>query len=184
MNLYNISTHRNSPNIVNAIIEIPKGTTAKYEYDTELGVFRLNRCLASAMVYPASYGFIPSTLADDGDALDVVVYNATPIERGTLVECNVIGALDMTDDGDKDYKVLVTPTSHVREYTDLEDIDPMFLNVASNFFQHYKDLEDRDVCIYGWLKRTEATDIVRESVKSLFDQELDSKPADPQLGMF
>lgn len=184
MNLYSIPTHHDSPSIINAIVEIPKGTTAKYEYDDNLGVFRLSRCLASAMVYPASYGFIPSTLADDGDALDVVVYNATPIDRGTLVECEVVGALDMTDDGDKDYKILAVPTSHVRNYNSLEDIDPMFLNVASNFFQHYKDLEAKDVCIYGWLDKTQAVDIVRESIKTLFDEDLDLEIADPQMGVF
>lgn len=184
MNLYNIPTHLESPDIVNAIIEIPKGTTAKYEYDDELNVFRLDRCLASAMVYPASYGFIPSTLADDGDALDVVVYNATPIDRGTLVECQVVGALDMTDDEDKDYKILAVPTSHVREYNALKDIDPMFLNVASNFFQHYKDLEGKDVCIYGWLEKSQALDIVRESVKTLFDEDLDLEFLDPMKGVF
>ena len=184
MNLYSIPTHAESPSIINAVIEIPKGTSAKYEYDGEWDVFKLSRCLASAMVYPASYGFVPSTITDDGDALDVIVYNSTPIARRSLVECKVVGALDMTDDGDKDYKILAVPTSHVREYTDLSDIDPMFLNVASNFFQHYKDLEEKDVCIYGWLEKNRAIEIVRESIKALYDQDLDLELFDPHLGVF
>tara|TARA_B110000495_G_scaffold96365_1_gene83382 strand:+ start:1019 stop:1534 length:516 start_codon:yes stop_codon:yes gene_type:complete len=161
MNLYNIPTHKNSPEIVTAVIEISKGTNVKYEYDPDLGHFRLDRCLASAMVYTASYGFIPSTLADDGDPLDILVYNNTPIDRGTLVECRVIGALDMTDDGKKDYKILATPTSHAKNYTCIHrDIDSTFLEVTTNFFQHYKDLDQKHVEVGEWLHAEEAREIV------------------------
>ena len=160
MTLYDIPTHHDQPVIVNTIVEIPKGTSAKYEYDPKLDVFRLDRCLMSAMVYPASYGFIPSTLADDGDALDVVIYNATPIDRATLVECKVIGCLDMSDDGVPDYKVLACPTSHVKEYITLDDIDPVFLTVAENFFQHYKELNNKNVSTNGWLRREDTYDII------------------------
>ena len=165
MNLYNIATHKESPFVINAIVEIPKGDTAKYEYDPNLEIFRLDRCLMSAMVYPASYGFIPDTLAEDGDALDLVIYNATPIDRGTLVECNVIGCLDMDDDGVKDYKVLVCPTSHVKDYARLDDVDPVFLTVAENFFQHYKELNNKRVTTHGWLRREDTYDIINQSVK-------------------
>ena len=100
------------------------------------------------MVYPSSYGFIPNTYADDGDPLDILVYNRIPIDRGTVVECSVIGVLDMEDEGStvglhKDYKILGVPTSHVRDYESLSDIDPMFLNIAKNFFLHYKDLNNK-----------------------------------------
>lgn len=169
MNLYDIPSHGNSPEIVNALIEIPKGTSAKYEYDPGLGIFKLDRCLMSAMVYPASYGFIPSTLAEDGDALDVIVYNATAIDRGTLVECNVIGCLNMKDDGVPDYKVVVCPTSHVRSYDTIDDLDPVFLRVAENFFQHYKDLDDKYVTTDGWLRREDTYNIIRESIKAFDD---------------
>ena len=103
MNLYEIPTHVSSPEIINAIIEIPRETSAKYEYDKDLEIFRLDRCLQSAMVYPGNYGFIPNTLAADGDPLDVVVFNRTPIQRGTLVECKVLGSLNLEDDGTKVY---------------------------------------------------------------------------------
>ena len=139
MNLYDIPTHADAPNQIYAVVEIPKGTSAKYEYCPVLEQFKLDRCLNSAMVYTSNYGFIPNTRADDGDPLDVLVYNNTPIDRGTVVECNVIGMLDMTDQGKKDYKILATPVSHVKNYKCVHtDIDPMFLKVTRNFFKHYK----------------------------------------------
>lgn len=166
MNLYKIPTHGDSPKVVNAIVEISKGTSAKYEYDPELECFVLDRCLMSAMVYPASYGYIPSTLADDNDPLDIIIYNATPIDRGTLVECNVIGCLDMTDENQKDYKLLGCPISHVRQYETLDDIDPLFLDVAENFFTHYKEIEGKQVQTDGWLRRADTYDIVNQAVKN------------------
>lgn len=163
-NLYKLPTYAGT-DVVNSIIEIPKGTSAKYEYDDEHCVFKLDRCLVSAMTYPASYGFIPSTKTEDGDALDIVVFNRTPIERGTLVECNVVDCLDMEDQGVKDYKILACPTSHVKNYSKLCDIDPMFLRVAENFFKHYKDLDpnNKNVTIKGWLGRTKALQLIKDS---------------------
>ena len=163
-NLYNLPIHKLSPSIINCIIEIPKDTNVKYEYDSELGVFKYDRSLISAMVYPASYGFIPSTKSDDGDALDVLIYNSRPINTGTLVEAKVIGVLDMTDDGDKDYKILATPVSHVREYNDLSDIDPQFLKICQNFFSHYKDLNNKEVEVFDWHEADVAHKIIKDSL--------------------
>ena len=163
-NLYHLPIHKLSPSIINCIIEIPKDTNVKYEYDSKLGVFKYDRSLISAMVYPASYGFIPSTKSDDGDALDVLIYNSRPIETGTLVEAKVIGVLDMTDDGDKDYKILATPVSHVREYNDLSDIDPQFLKICQNFFSHYKDLNNKEVEVLDWHEADFAHKIIKDSV--------------------
>lgn len=161
MNLYKIPTHEKSPDVVNAIVEIPKGTSAKYEYLPEYNIFQLDRCLNSAMVYTCNYGFIPNTLADDGDPLDILIYNNTPIDRGTIVVCKVIGALDMVDQGKKDYKILATPVSHVKDYKCVfNDIDPMFLRVTRNFFKHYKDLEGKEVEVGDWLGKKRACDIV------------------------
>lgn len=161
--LYNIPVNKDSPKIVNAVIEIPKGTSAKYEYDPELQLFRLDRCLLSAMTYPANYGFIPGTLGDDHDPLDIIVYNNTPIDRATLVECVVLGCLDMTDDGEKDYKILAAPISHSKKYTDIQHIDQDWLNVAANFFAHYKDLTHKHVVVDGWLDKSQAQDIIINS---------------------
>ena len=161
-NLYKIPLHENSPDIVNAIVEIPKGTSTKYEYDQELEIFRLDRCLTSAMVYPANYGFIPNTLGAHGDPLDILVYANAPIERTTLVECRVIGVLDMDDDGDKDYKILGVPTSGVKKKTDIHQVSRLFLDVTKNFFQHYKDLSNKKVLVHDWLDREAALKIIRK----------------------
>tara|TARA_B100001094_G_C18186400_1_gene804075 strand:- start:3374 stop:3886 length:513 start_codon:yes stop_codon:yes gene_type:complete len=166
MSLYNLPINKKSPKIVNAIVEIPRGKSTKYEYDPELEVFRYDRSLTSAMSYPCSYGYIPSTLGDDGDALDFLIYNATPIDRGTLVECKVIAVLDMEDDGDKDYKILGVPTSHVRRHYNLKSIDPMFLKIASNFFKHYKELNNKDVKVFDWHEKETAYKIIEEGVAS------------------
>ena len=169
--LFESNTHRNlelieinesSPKVVNAIVEIPKGTSAKYEYNAKLDTFQLDRCLPSSMQYPCSYGFIPSTLAEDNDPLDILIYNDTPIDRGTLVECNIIGALDMTDSGGRDWKILGTPTSHVRNYRSLKDIDPMFMKVASYFFKHYKDLNNSYVEVGDWHSKQKAYEIIKQ----------------------
>jgi len=169
--LFESNTHRNlelieinesSPKVVNAIVEIPKGTSAKYEYNAKLDTFQLDRCLPSSMQYPCSYGFIPSTLAEDNDPLDILIYNDTPIDRGTLVECNIIGALDMTDSGGRDWKILGTPTSHVRNYRSLKDIDPMFMKVASYFFKHYKDLNNSYVEVGDWHSKQKAYEVIKQ----------------------
>ena len=164
MNLYSLSTHKKSPSVVNAVVEIPKGTSAKYEYHPD-GYFFYDRSLSSSMVYPASYGFIPQTLGEDGDALDILVYNATPIERGTVVECKIIGVLDMEDEGEKDYKLLGVPTSHVRRYNTLRNIDYLFLDITKNFFLHYKDLNNKKVSVYDWHEKDKAHNIIMEGHK-------------------
>lgn len=169
-NLYSLKTHPQSPSIVDAVIEIPKGSSAKYEYDPQ-GFFRYDRSLTSAMVYPANYGFIPSTIADDGDALDILVYNRMPIQRGSVVECKVVGVLDMEDEGStvgihKDYKILGVPTSHIRQYNSLADIDQLFLDISKNFFLHYKELNNKKVQVFNWHEKEKAFEIINESIKT------------------
>lgn len=161
--MYNIPAHKQSPHVVNTIVEIPKQTSAKYEFDPETNLFKLDRCLRSAMVYPANYGFIPQTLTDDGDALDIMLYCSTTIERGTLVESKVLGCLDMTDNGDKDYKVLAVPVGHHKKYNDVHDINEDWLKIAANFFMHYKDLDHKRVEVHGWLDREQTYDIINSS---------------------
>ena len=123
LNLFNIPTHAKSPRIVNAVIEIEKGSSVKYEYDENLCAFRYDRSLDSAMVYPANYGSIPGTLCDDGDPLDILVITQRPIDKGTVVESKVLGVLDMDDDGEKDYKVLAVPISTIRRFRNLNDVE-------------------------------------------------------------
>lgn len=163
-NLYKIPSHKKAPEIINAVIEIPKGTSTKYEYDPHLEMFRLDRCLTSAMVYPANYGFIPNTLADDGDPLDVLLYTQGIIERGTLVECIVIGALDMEDDGEKDYKIVARPKSSMWIPKDIHGLRQDFMQITKNFFEHYKDLDRKKVICHGWLDKRSTHDIIRKDM--------------------
>ena len=166
MNLVdNIPIGSQFPEKVNCIIEIPKGTSAKYEYNEQFDTFQLARCLYSSMIYTASYGFIPQTHALDNDPLDIIVYNNIPIQTGALVEVRPIATLDMTDNGSKDYKVVGVPTSHVREYRSLKDLEAHWVSTTLNFFSHYKDLEDKVVEIDGWLSKALTKKIITEAHK-------------------
>ena len=165
MKLYEIPTHLNSPRVVNAIVEIPKGSSHKYEYKPEYDQFMLDRSLMSAMVYPANYGFISSTLADDGDALDILVLAGAPIDKGTIVPTRVIAALHMIDGGEVDYKLIGVPISsykrqHIREF---DDVDPLLIDIIENFFARYKELEGKEVVLKGWINRKDTYKIIEDS---------------------
>ncbi len=151
----------NAPLKINCIIEVAKDTNAKYEYDEELDIFKLSRCLYSSMRYTCSYGFVPQTLALDNDPLDICVYNNVPIETGTMVEVYPIAVLDMDNNGEKDYKVIAVPVNHVRNYRSLKGLDQHWVSTTYNFFSHYKDLEDKEVVIHGWLGKREAKNIIK-----------------------
>lgn len=162
MDLYNLPHHANTPEIVRAVIEIPKGKSTKYEYCPELKQFVLDRCLPSSMCYPCSYGFIPNTLAEDGDALDILIYNDAPIDRGTVVNARVLGVLDMEDSGEKDWKIIATPIHHRRQYKNLEDLDINILTgILSIFFETYKSLEGKQVVVKDWHEREFAYEIIQ-----------------------
>jgi inorganic pyrophosphatase len=163
LNYHTLPLGKGAPEIVDCVVEISKDSNVKYEYDEDLNVFRLDRCLISSMSYPASYGFIPSTLADDGDALDILIWNSMPLMTGTIVQVKVIGALDMEDGGKKDYKLLGVPVFNPNTYNDISDIDSMFLKVTKNFFQHYKELEEKEVVLGDWKDKEFAVELVKES---------------------
>lgn len=141
-----------APEVVNAVIEIPLEGITKYEYDKDLHVFRLDRNLFSPVHYPGDYGFIPSTLGDDGDPLDVLVLVDTPSFPGCLMEVRPIGALDMIDQGQGDEKILCVGKSNPRynNVVNYSDIYPHILKEIVHFFSIYKDLEGKDVEVRGW----------------------------------
>ena len=145
INYLDLPIGRRYPYEVDCVVEIGKDTNLKYEYDE-----RLHVCLRSSMSYPCTYGFIPSTKADDGDALDMLIYSPASMMTGSVCTCRVIGALDMTDGGKKDYKVLGVPVFNPRPIKDIGDVDQMFLRITKNFFQNYKELEGKDVQIGEW----------------------------------
>ncbi|MBW1406571.1 inorganic pyrophosphatase, partial [Campylobacter jejuni] len=133
------------PNKINAVIEIPYGSNIKYEIDKDSGAIMVDRVMASAMFYPANYGFIANTLADDGDPVDILVLNEYPIQAGAVVPCRLIGVLIMEDESGMDEKLLAVPNSkidarydNIKTYTDLPQAT---LNKIKNFFETYKILE-------------------------------------------
>ena len=140
------------PVLVNVIIEIPHGARTKYEYDAQLGIFRLDRVLYAAVHYPAAYGFIPQTLWDDGDPLDILVVLHEPLFPGCLVEARPLALLQMQDEKGRDDKVLsVAVGDPVYEATrSLQDILPHIPREIEHFFTTYKVLEGKPVQSVGW----------------------------------
>lgn len=155
----------NAPRIVHAVIEIPAGEVNKYEYDKKLDIFRLDRNLHSPVHYPGDYGFIPQTLSQDGDPLDVLVLVDAPTFTGCLVQVRVIGMLEMIDQGAKDEKILGVASNNPRylEVNDYSEIWPHMLLEISHFFATYKDLEGKRAIINGWFNQARALEVVTES---------------------
>jgi len=158
MNLKDLPLGNAPPERVNVIVEIPRGTRAKYEYDVKLGVFRLDRVLYASMFYPTAYGFIPSTLAGDGDPLDILVLISEPLNVGVMVEAWPIGVLKMRDEKGEDDKVLAVAT-HDRAYSEVRELEHVAedeLRLIEHFFRTYKTLEHKDVVSHGWAARSHA----------------------------
>ena len=156
----------NPPRILYAVIEIPKGGRNKYEYDRQLGLFRLDRVLYSSVHYPAAYGFIPGTAAGDGDPVDILVMTTEPTFTGCLIEVRPVGLFHMRDEAEEDEKVLSVPVAdpvlnHVRE---LDDVSPHFLKEVEHFFKVYKDLEGKKVVTVGWAERQAAEEAIRAAI--------------------
>lgn len=147
-----------SPEIVRMIVEIPKNSANKYEYDTELGLIKLDRPLYSPMHYPGDYGFIPGTLAEDDDPIDVLTLVEEPTFPGCLMEVRPLALLDMVDSSKPDQKILAVPFRDPRfeELQDVEDIPAHTRKEIEHFFQIYKDLEGKAVKTQGWLGREHA----------------------------
>lgn len=143
---------------MNVVIEIPRGSQNKYEIDKETGLIALDRVLHTAQSYPFDYGFVPQTLWDDGDALDVVLVTTNPLQPGILVHARPIGILPMVDGGDKDEKVLAVPAGDPRfkNIQDIGDINPHTLKEFSHFFLTYKQLQNKEVTVGEWKGRAEA----------------------------
>lgn len=167
------------PNVVEAFIEIPTGSRNKYEWDEERKCMRLDRVLYASVHYPTDYGFVPETLAPDGDALDILVLTEDPIFPGCLVDTRPIGIMHMRDSGEEDMKIISVVVSDPRqaEITDLADIAKSRLREIEHFFSTYKDLEGKKTEITGWDGRDVALNVVREC-REAFDQkqQSDAKP--------
>jgi inorganic pyrophosphatase len=158
----------NAPKRVNAVIEIPRDSVNKYEYDKTLHVFRLDRTLFSPVHYPGDYGFIPGTLGHDGDPLDVLVLVEAPSFPGCLMEVRPIGVLQMVDQGSRDEKILAVAQSDplYQQVNDASQAPQHLLREIEHFFSIYKYLEDKRTEIAGWGGAEEARKIIREGMKN------------------
>ena len=167
MKFYEMPSGSDVPNVLNAVIEVPKNSSNKYEYDAEFDVMRLDRVLYSAMHYPGDYGFIPSTLAEDGDPLDVVVLIGIPSHPGVVLDVRPLGFLEMTDDKGRDQKVLAVPINDPRfaQHTSLKDVGEHYLKEVANFFEVYKTLENKETIIEDWHDVDEAHELILECVE-------------------
>ncbi len=144
------------------LVEIPKGSRNKYEFDFELKKIRYDRMLFSSMMYPADYGFIPNTFALDGDPLDVLVLVTEPTFPGCIIEVKPIGVFHMADEKGPDEKIICVPLSDPNgdKINDISDINPHLIKEIEHFFQVYKDLENKKVDVEGWGNVEEALDII------------------------
>ncbi|HLS46998.1 MAG TPA: inorganic diphosphatase, partial [Gemmatimonadales bacterium] len=151
-----------------AVIEIPANGRNKYELDKELGVFRLDRVLYSAVHYPGDYGFLPRTLGDDGDPLDILVLMTVPVFPGCLVECRPIGLFHLVDHGQADEKVIAVPLGdpYSEGQYDIGDIPPHYLREIEHFFRVYKDLEEKNTETKGFENAAAARDAVRRAMEN------------------
>jgi inorganic pyrophosphatase len=179
MNLWHdVSVGKEVPESFNCIIEIPKGSFNKYEIDKETGLIALDRANYSHAPYPFDYGFVPQTLWDDGDALDVIVLTTFPLFPGILVKVRPVAVMDMTDSGESDYKVIAVPVEDKRwdDVQDLSDVNKHSIKEFTHFFETYKALKGKavEVKINSVMGKQEAMDAVTRSI-GLYNEKFGNK---------
>ncbi len=164
---HDISPGSELPKSVNAIIEIPKGSKAKYEIDKESGLMKLDRILFSSVMYPANYGFIPQTYCDDHDPLDILVICSADVYPMTMVEATVIGVMHMIDNGEQDDKIIAVATNDmsVNYIKDISELPPHTMKEIVRFFQDYKALEKKNVTVEQLLDKSYAYKVIEESIE-------------------
>ncbi|MGC9516924.1 MAG: inorganic diphosphatase [Methanomicrobiales archaeon] len=155
------------PEVVYAVIEIPKGSRNKYEYDKDIEAFALDRVLYSPFHYPAEYGIIPQTLYDDGDPMDIMVLMEQPTFPGCVIESRPIGMMKMIDGGDNDDKILAVPLEDpkFKDVKNITDVPQHLLDEISHFFQEYKRLEGKETEVLGWVQVDEAFEAIKHSIE-------------------
>ena len=165
MSYHTIPIGAKAPEIINAVIEIPRGSHHKYEYDEKMDIIRLDRVIHSPVFYPTDYGFIPETRSEDGDHLDVMMLITEPVFSGCVVSARVVGILDMEDEAGQDWKIVAVADSdpklsHVQDITDMDD---HFKKEIVQFFEQYKQLEGKWATVKGWLDKKEAIKRIQEA---------------------
>jgi len=167
----NISLGDKAPDVINVVIEIPKGSRNKYEFDEKLGVFKLDRVLHTAFRYPLDYGFIPETRSEDGDHGDALVIGGDSLSLGAVVAVRPVGILNMIDSGDPDAKILAVQANNphfdmIKDIKDVEAYDPHLLKEIVHFFEHYKDLQGKKVETKGWGDAAAAKAEIKKSAEA------------------
>jgi len=163
---HEVAAGAEAPEIVTGIIEIPKGSRAKYELDKETGMLKLDRVIYSAMYYPANYGFIPQTYCEDHDPLDILVLTQVTLHPLCLVAAKPIGVMRMLDQGEADDKIIAVAAHDisVSHYTDITDLPEHFLREVRNFFEEYKKLEKKEVLVEQFFGKVEAQEIIAQAL--------------------
>lgn len=157
---------------MNVIIEINKGSKNKYEIDKETGLIALDRAMHTSQDYPYDYGFVPQTLWDDGDPLDVVVLTTYPLAPGILVRVRPVGMMDMVDDGESDVKIISVPVSDPRwkDVKNLEDVNKHTIKEMEHFFSTYKKLQNKEVIIKSFEDKDKAIEAFNRAIKQYKDK--------------
>jgi inorganic pyrophosphatase len=163
---HNLASGPQIPEIVYAVVEVPKGSRNKYEYSKRAGVIKLDRVLYSPLHYPGDYGFIPQTYFQDDDPLDVLVMMNEATFPGCVIEARPLGMFKLIDKGELDYKILAVPATdpNFEEYHDLSDLPQHFLKEVAHFFMVYKELQGTHVKNEGWVAAEEARKTIMESI--------------------
>jgi len=166
MNLIELNPGKKIPEVFYVVIEIPKGSNIKYEFDKNIEMIKADRIMHSPFVYPFNYGFIPKTKWIDNDALDVMILGEK-LYPYTVIEVRPIGSLFMNDNGWKDDKILAVPTKDPRfkEIKSIKDLPSHLLKEIKHFFKHYKDLEGKEVKGLKWSSANEAKSIIKRALK-------------------
>lgn len=175
MSLLNVKIGDKSPEIINAIVEIPKDSQNKYEIDKKTGMVSLDRVLYSPMHYPADYGFIPETLAEDGDPADVMILGSDPLFPGCVVRVRPIGMLNMIDSGEQDNKIFGVQADNprfdsIKDISDIEKFHTHHLKEIAHFFKTYKELQGKKVEIIGWENAESAKKEIAKAQKMYQDK--------------
>jgi len=157
------------PGLINVLIEIPAGSKNKYEFDKDMGAFALDRVLFSSVQYPYDYGFVPNTLADDGDPLDGMVLIDQPTFPGCVIAARPIGMLEMIDGGDRDEKILCVPVEDPRyaQVMSLADVAPHRLDEIAEFFRSYINIETETTEILGWQNVDKVKPLVQQCIEAV-----------------
>ncbi len=163
--LYDLDPGRDCPHVVRMIVEIPKNASNKYEYDPQAQAFRLDRALYSPVHYPGEYGFVPGTISEDGDPLDVLCLVEHPTFTGCVIEVRPIGVLNMIDQTQTDTKIIAVPLKDpdFEQVHAIEDLAPHVMQAFEHFFAIYKELEGKKVETRGWRGKEDAFEAITTS---------------------